>query len=123
MSQITQFLIDHGGPVLFLAVLVEQIGLPLPAAPWLLAAGTLAAVGGLNPLLAIGLSVLACLIADSIWFWLGRRGGERVLGLFCRLSLAQVSCVGRTEGLFAKHGMLGVLAAKFLPGLGAVMPP
>lgn len=123
MNEISQFLITHGGPVLFLAVLVEQLGAPVPSAAWLLAAGALAAGGKLNPALAIGLATLACLIADSIWFYLGRRSGKRVLSRICRMSLAQDSCVGRSEGLFARHGLLGVFAAKFLPGLGAVMPP
>jgi membrane protein DedA with SNARE-associated domain len=123
MNEITQFLVSNGGPVLFAVVFVEQAGLPLPSAPWLLAAGALSASGKLNPALAIGMTAVACVIADSIWFYVGRRGGTRVLRLFCRLSLAQHSCVGRTKGLFARYGLQGLVAAKFLPGLGAVMPP
>jgi membrane protein DedA with SNARE-associated domain len=83
----------------------------------------LAASGRLDPLADIGLATLACLIADSTWFYLGRHGGKRVLDRLCRLSLAKDSCVGRSERLFARHGLTGVFAAKFLPGLGAVMPP
>ncbi|HWV99682.1 MAG TPA: DedA family protein [Candidatus Acidoferrum sp.] len=123
MDGITQFLVSHGGAVLFAVVFVEQAGLPLPSAPWLLAAGALSAAGKLNPALAIGMSAVACVIADSLWFYVGRRGGNRVLRLFCRMSLAPNSCVGRTKGLFARHGLQGLVAAKFLPGLGAVMPP
>jgi membrane protein DedA with SNARE-associated domain len=123
MVNINQFLIDHGGPVLFGVVFAEQAGLPLPSAPWLLAAGALAAAGKLNPTLAIGLVAVAAVLADSLWFYLGRRGGQRMLRPFCRLSLARNSCVGRTKGLFANHGLEALMAAKFLPGLGAVMPP
>jgi membrane protein DedA with SNARE-associated domain len=123
MNDITQFLMGHGGPVLFAIVFAEQAGLPLPSAPWLLAAGALSAAGKLNPALAIGVTALAALLADSLWFYVGRRGGQRVLRLFCRLSLAQNSCVGRTKGFFARHGLQTLVAAKFLPGLGAVMPP
>ena len=123
MSDITQFLVRHGAPVLFAIVFAEQAGLPLPSAPWLLTAGALSASGKLNPGLAIGVTVLAAVMADSLWFYIGRRGGQRVLRLFCRLSLARNSCVGRTKGLFARHGLQTLVAAKFLPGLGAVMPP
>ena len=123
MSDITQFLVSHGGPVLFGVVFAEQAGLPLPSAPWLLAAGALAATGRLSPGLAIGLAASAALLADSFWFYIGRRGGQRVLRLFCRLSLSCPSCVGRTKGLFARRGLQALVAAKFLPGLGAVMPP
>jgi membrane protein DedA with SNARE-associated domain len=123
MNDITQFLTGYGGPVLFAIVFVEQAGLPMPAAPWLLAAGALSAGGHLNPALAVGLTALAAVMADSLWFYVGRKGGQRVLRLFCRLSLSCNSCVGRTNGLFARHGLQALVAAKFIPGLGAVMPP
>jgi len=123
MTEITQFLMGHGGPVLFAVVFAEQAGLPLPSAPWLLAAGALSACGRLNPVVAIGVTALAALLADSLWFYVGRRGGQRVLRLFCRLSLARNSCVGRTKDFYARHGLQALVAAKFLPGLGAVMPP
>src|SRR5437870_12511427 len=103
MNELTQFLMSHGGPVLFAIVFVEQAGLPLPSAPWLLAAGALSASGKLNLALAIAVTALAALLADSLWFYVGRRGGQRVLRLFCRLSLARNSCVGRTKNLFPRH--------------------
>ncbi len=123
MSDVMQFLVSHGAPLLFAIVFAEQAGLPLPSAPWLLTAGALSASGELNPTMAIGVTAVAAVMADSLWFYIGRRGGPRVLRLFCRLSLARNSCVGRTKGLFARHGLQTLIAAKFLPGLGAVMPP
>jgi membrane protein DedA with SNARE-associated domain len=123
MNESTQFLMNHGDAVLFAVVFVEQAGLPVPAAPWLLAAGALSAGGHLNPALAVALTVLACVTADWIWFYIGRRGGQRVLRWFCRMSLAPNACVMRTQGLFGRHGVKGLAAAKFIPGLGAVMPP
>ena len=123
MSDTMQFLVSHGAPLLFAIVFAEQAGLPLPSAPWLLTAGALSASGKLNPTLAIGVTALAAVMADSLWFYIGRRRGQRVLRLFCGLSLARNSCVGRTRGLFARHGLQTLVAAKFIPGLGAVMPP
>ena len=123
MNDLTQFLVSHGIPVLFAIVFAEQAGLPLPAAPWLLTAGALSASGKLNPAQAIGVTALAAVMADSLWFYIGRRGGQRVLRTFCRLSLARNSYVGHTKGLFLRHGLQTLVAAKFLPGLGAVMPP
>ena len=123
MSESTQFLMSHGDAVLFAVVFAEQAGLPLPAAPWLLAAGALSAAGSLNPLLAIAIVALACVVPDWIWFSVGRRGGQRVLRWFCRMSLAPCACRGRTKDLFARHGTEGLLAAKFIPALGGIMPP
>jgi membrane protein DedA with SNARE-associated domain len=123
MNELTQFLTGYGTPVLFAIVFVEQAGLPLPSAPWLLAAGALSATGKISPALVIGVTALAAVMADSLWFYVGRRGGERVLRVFCRLSFSRNTCVGRTKDLFTRHGFKALVAAKFLPGLGTVMPP
>lgn len=123
MNDFTQFLIEHGTPVLFGVVLVEQAGLPLPAIPWLLAAGALAKVGMLNPVAAIAISVLACLIADSAWFYIGRRNGKRVSSLLCRMSLEPNRCAQRSERFLAHHAASGLMGAKFLGWLGMIIPP
>src|SRR5689334_15992594 len=123
MTQTSQFLVSHGLPLIFAAVFVEQMGLPLPAFPWLLAAGALAAAGKLNWGLGLGVAVIACVLADAIWFYLGRFRGHQVLSLLCRISLEPDSCVRRTQNVFTKYGLRGVLVAKFLPGMSTVAPP
>jgi membrane protein DedA with SNARE-associated domain/rhodanese-related sulfurtransferase len=122
-SNTTEFLINHGLPVVFGVVFLEQLGLPLPAVPVLLAAGTLSGAGGFSPLLGIGVTVLACVIADGLWFYLGRYRGHQVLGLLCRISLEPDSCVRRTQNLFTRHGLRGLLVSKFVPGLSTLAPP
>jgi len=124
MQNINQFLANYGLPLVFVAVFVEQIGIPLPAIPWLLAVGALSATGDFSPLAAIGLIVLACVIADTVWFYLGRFRGNRVLGFLCRISLEPDSCVRRTGNMFTRYGLRSLLVAKFLPGfLSTVAPP
>src|SRR5262249_34732392 len=123
MNEIIQSLAAYGGAVLFAAVFVDQAGLPPPAVPWLLAAGALSASGEMHLAAALGISVLACVSADSLWFYAGRRGGNRVVQLLCRLSLAPNSCLGRTKGLFDRQGLRDFVIAKFLPGLGTVVSP
>ena len=123
MDGVTEFLVRHGGSLLFMTVLLEQAGLPLPATPLLLAAGALAAAGKMSVWLAIGLPVLASLPGDLLWYCLGRRSGNRALRLLCRISLEPDSCVRRTEDVFARHGVSSLLVAKFVPGLSTVTPP
>ena len=103
-------------------VLAGQAGLPLPSVPWLLAAGALAAVGELNLVAAIAVTVLACLISDSAWFYIGRRNGKRVLNWLGRMSLEPTGA-RRSEGFLARHAAAGLLGAKFLGWLGMVIPP
>ena len=123
MKETLEFLVRHGTAVLFAAVFIEQLGLPLPATPWLLAAGALIGTGKMNWALALAAAVCGSLVADLIWFYLGRFYGTRVLNLLCRISLEPDSCVRRTQDVFAKYGMKGVVAAKFIPGLSTLAPP
>lgn len=123
MNEAIEFLVHYGTVVLFVMVFIEQMGLPLPVVPLLLAAGALAGDGRLNLLLAIAVGVLACLLADLLWFFLGRYRGRKILGFVCRCSLEPDSCVRRTEKIYMRHGMGAVVAAKFLPGVSTIIPP
>ena len=123
MHRTLEFLLHHGYTVLLAWVFAEQVGVPLPAMPLLLAAGALAGTGHLNIFTSLFYAVLGAVAADSIWYQLGRRKGIKILQLLCRISLEPDSCVRRTEGVFSKHGARSLLVAKFLPGLGIVTPP
>ena len=122
MDDVTQFLIAYGLLVLFAVVLAEQVGLPIPAGPVLLAAGALAGAGNMSLPLAIGLALGASLLGDLLWYYLGRYRGARVLGFLCRISLEPDSCVRRTENFFVQYGTKSLVIAKFLPGLSTVAP-
>lgn len=123
ISHALAFVEKHGYALLFLWVLAEQSALPLPSVPLLLAAGALIRAGRLHALFAALCCVLAALIADTVWFQLGRRRGRRVLHLLCRVSLEPDSCVRMTENAFLRFGMNSLLVAKFVPGLNAVSAP
>ena len=104
-------------------VVAEQLGIPLPAVPALLAVGALAAGGRVSIPLVLGAIALVALTVDLGWYELGRRCGIGVLARLCRLSLEPDSCLRRTENVFARYGVRGMLIAKFVPGLTTVMPP
>ncbi|MGZ6124283.1 MAG: VTT domain-containing protein [Myxococcales bacterium] len=117
------FLLQHGYAVLFAVSLIAQLGAPIPGTPLLLAAGALAKAGQLSLAVVVALSVLASALGHLVWYEAGRRRGTAVLRLLCRISLEPDSCVRRTEDLFARHGGRALVAAPFVPGLGAVAPP
>jgi membrane protein DedA with SNARE-associated domain len=123
MNSTLEFLVRHGYVVLLGWVFVEQIGLPIPSIPLLLAAGALAGTGRMNIFAALFISMFAAICADSIWYQLGRIKGIRILQLLCKISLEPDSCVRRTEGVFSRQGARSLIFAKFLPGLGTVAPP
>ena len=123
MEEVLDFIIRYKYWVLFGFVFAEQIGLPLPALPFLLAAGALVRTDQLHLGVALAIAVAASALSDFLWYELGRRRGIRVLNLLCRISLEPDSCVRRTEDLFARHGARSLLVAKFLPGYNTVAPP
>ena len=118
MAAPIQFLLHHPYAILFGIVLAEQLGVPLPSVPVLLAAGALAGLGKIGASHALGLAILATAIADLCWFEAGRRRGNKVLKFVCRVSLEPDSCVRRTEDVFSRYGPRSLLFVKFVPGLG-----
>jgi membrane protein DedA with SNARE-associated domain len=123
VEQTLRFLAAHGYLLLFVVGFVEQIGLPFPALPVLLAAGALIAGGELSAVGAVAVLVVSALVADLLWYRLGRTRGMPVLSLICRVSLEPDSCVRRTENLFARLGARGLVLSKFVPGLNTAAPP
>jgi len=123
MNQAFSFLLQHGYWVVFAFVLAEQLGLPIPSAPVLLAMGALAGTGKLSFLTGVAIAVVASLLSDSVWYWIGKRRGYSVLNLLCRIALEPDSCVRRTEEVFDRFGARALLLAKFIPGLSTVAPP
>jgi membrane protein DedA with SNARE-associated domain len=123
MGRTLHFLLQHGYIVVFAWVLLEQLGMPIPSIPVLLAAGALAGAGKLNLAWALFLAVFASLASDLCWFAAGRKRGAKVLGWLCKISLEPDSCVRRTEQVYLRYGARSLLVAKFLPGLSTVAPP
>jgi membrane protein DedA with SNARE-associated domain len=123
VNETVQSLVQYGYVLLFAFVLLEQVGLPVPAVPVLLGMGALAGAGRMSLVVAFAVAVAASLPPDLVWYELGRRRGSRVLGLLCRISLEPDSCVRRTENLFIQRGRKALLIAKFLPGFSTVAPP
>lgn len=123
MQALIRFLLHHGYSFLFIWVLLEQAGLPIPSIPLLLAAGGLAGAHRMNLAAAFMIPALAAVLGDLGWFEFGRRRGGKVLNLICRISLEPDSCARRTHDMYARHGAKSLLFAKFIPGLATVAPP
>jgi membrane protein DedA with SNARE-associated domain/rhodanese-related sulfurtransferase len=118
-----EFFVGHAYAILFLWVLVEQVGVPIPSIPLLLTAGTLSATHRVHLVPALMAVVVACILSDSTWFALGRRFGGGVIRVLCKMSMEASTCVAKTEGYFTRRGPETLLFAKFVPGLSTVAAP
>lgn len=117
------FFLKYGYLILFLWVLIEQLGAPVPSVPLLITAGTLTATHGMTLTGVLIAVILGSLISDSLWYWMGKKYGAAVVKLLCRLSMESSTCVRKTEGYFTKHGPGALILGKFIPGLGSVAAP
>lgn len=123
MARLIHYLVRYGVSLVFVNVFAEQIGAPIPAVPTLIVAGALARNGQMSSTHVVLVAVIASLLADWIWFLLGRAYGYRILRTLCRISLSPDSCVRDTEARFERWGMKSLLFAKFVPGFSTVAPP
>jgi membrane protein DedA with SNARE-associated domain/rhodanese-related sulfurtransferase len=123
MELLSDILHRHGALVVLGVVFAEQLGLPVPALPLLLAAGVLIGTGHLDWAGVFAAAMLATIVADGIWYVAGRWRGRSVLSMLCRIALEADSCIRRTETFFVKHGAPSLILAKFIPGLSTIAPP
>lgn len=123
MHVVMGLLLGHAYLVLFLWVLLEQAGIPVPSVPLMLAAGTMSAAHKLHIAYALPAILIACILADSAWYFLGKRFGARVINTLCRFSLEAATCVEKTQKSVGQRGAVTLLFAKFVPGLSTMAPP
>jgi membrane protein DedA with SNARE-associated domain len=119
----TDLLARYGLALIFANVLVEQIGLPIPAVPTLLVAGAMAASGHLSATTVFVVAFAAARIADWSWYVAGRCYGQRIISFLGLLSLSPNACLRKSEKHFQRWGRLALVFAKFIPGISILMPP
>jgi membrane protein DedA with SNARE-associated domain len=119
----THFLIRHGYAVLFLGVLADQLAIPIPTIPLLLAAGALVGAGQLSLVTTLAVALSASLVGDATFYGLGRRYGKKFLSFLCRMTLQRGKCVDRAESFAKRYGVWGLLGQRWLPGLATIMSP
>lgn len=120
MGWLVDLIREHGFGIVFLNVLIEQLGAPIPAYPVLVVTGALEG-GSLARLLWLtAIAVMAALIADVFWYHAGKTYGHRVLGRICRISLSPDACIRQTESVYGRWGAKSLLVAKFVPGFASI---
>jgi len=120
METLYHLIEQYGLLLVFVNVLVEQLGAPVPAYPTLIITGAMAQGGQYPAALLLLVAVVAALIADFTWYLAGRRYGRRVMAQLCRISLSPDSCVRQTESIYLRWGARSLLVAKFIPGFASI---
>ncbi|MGE8508271.1 MAG: VTT domain-containing protein [Paraburkholderia terricola] len=112
-----------GGAAVFLNVLLTRLGVPIPAVPMLLFAGTAIAAGHLSFWPILCAAVLGALIGDGVWFSAGRIYGRGLIAALVRFAPAVDVKLAKARSLFERFGVPLVSISKFVPGLAFITPP
>jgi membrane protein DedA with SNARE-associated domain len=123
MNHLLNSISQHGYLLIFLVALGESLGLPVPAALAIIAAGAGVAAHILSAPLVFAAAISAILIGDILLFFLGRYTGWALLAALCRLSLNPETCILRSAESFYKRGRTTLVLAKFIPGINTMAPP
>lgn len=121
MEMLILTLSEYGALLIFGAVLLEQLGVPIPAFAFMIISGSL-----LPPAEAaqhVAIAAMACVLADVMWFYVGKRYGTVALKSVCRATLAKDSCLDKAMQRLARFGPATLLVSRFVPGLGLVVAP
>ena len=118
----TQFLATHGYLIIFIWVFLDQVALPIPSVPMLVAGGTMVATHSLDFWGIVASATVGAIIADLLWYQLGKRGGSTAISYVCKLSIEPDSCVTTTRDAFGRFGPMTIVIAKFIPGVQTLAP-
>lgn len=122
MKELLHLLTSHPYIVVLLSAILERIGLPLFLSPVLVGAGALAAANQMRFDLGFWVALLACIAGDALWYEMGRKKGDSVLGLLCRISFEPDTCVRKSKVLFEKSANRTLFFSKWLPGVSHIIP-
>jgi membrane protein DedA with SNARE-associated domain len=112
---VSHFFTHHGLPLLFVVVMLESFGLPLPGETALIFFGVLASQGHYNVVEVIAVAAGAAIIGDSLGYWLiGRLGGRALFRRNKWLRRWSDRVLPRAERIMERHGGKTVFFGRFV---------
>jgi membrane protein DedA with SNARE-associated domain len=115
LGTVTHFFTTNGLPLLFVVVMLESFGLPLPGETALVAFAVLAAEGHYSIVWVIVLTAAAAIIGDNLGYWLlGRLGGRALFERWSVLRRWSQRVLPGAERLMARHGGKTVFFGRFI---------
>jgi membrane protein DedA with SNARE-associated domain len=110
--------VSHTGYlVLFLLVMAESGGVPVPGETALITGGVLASQGSLQIEIVIVVAASAAIVGDNLGYQIGRKGGRWLLQRPGRFHRQRLQVLSSGEPFFARHGPKAVFFGRFLLGL------
>src|SRR5271165_4579457 len=114
---VTHLVEAAGYPLLFLVVMSESSGVPVPGETGLIAAAVLASQGKMQIEIVIALAAAAAIVGDNIGYVIGRKGGRWLLERPGRFERQRNEVLEIGEPFFERHGPKAVYFGRFVLGL------
>lgn len=122
MPDIGQLISDWGYVGIFLAVILGNVGLPVPEETVLVSAGYLVWSGRLQLLPVLLVALVSAVVGDNIGYWLGRRLGHAAVDRYAHRTLSP-GRVMVAESFVRRYGALAVCVARFVGGFRFLAGP
>jgi membrane protein DedA with SNARE-associated domain len=117
-------LLEHWGYLgIFLAVVLGNVGVPIPEETVLILAGYAASRGVLKLPVVLIVGVISAAAGDNIGYWLGHRYGRRAIERFGHLAFIPPARMEKISAFMARYGALAIFAARFIVGLRTLAGP
>lgn len=117
LATLLGWLVAHTYLVVFAGALIDATGLPFPGRVLLVAAGAVAGTHGLSVPAVVALGAAGAMVTDHLWYFAGRAGSHRLLGLYCALSVSSSRCEDATTDYFRRYGALTIVIGRFVAGV------
>ncbi len=114
---------QYGYAAILLGVMLDNAGFPIPGEIILLLSGSLVVDGHFVYVAAVFAGAMGALASDSVWYWIGRRGSERLIKLYCQVSFGSSACIARTGRMLHRFGPSALIYARFVPGFRTFAAP
>ncbi len=123
MPTLNELIAQWGSPAICLAVILGNVGLPIPEETILILAGYLAWQGQSPLPLVLGVGIVSAIAGDNLGYWIGRKYGPEAIERYGHWVLMTPKRLEATRRFVTRHGAVGVFAARFLTGLRFLAGP
>jgi membrane protein DedA with SNARE-associated domain len=112
---VTHFFTHHGLPLLFVVIMLESFGIPLPGETALIVFGVLASKGNYSIEAVIAAAAVAAIVGDNLGYWIiGRWGGRALFRRWAWLGKWADTVIPRVERIMRRHGGKTVFFGRFI---------
>jgi len=108
---------------IFLAVVLGNMGVPIPEESVLILAGYAASRGMLKLPLVLIVGIISAAAGDNFGYWVGRRYGRRAIERFGHLAFVSPTRMQKITAFMARYGALAIFGARFIVGLRTLAGP